>query len=262
MTPVASSPLQHCNILVTRPDPQGATLSAELQRLGAQTKQLSTLAIEPIEASAQDRQLVEDLDQFKVIIFISANAARFGLQRISDYWPQLPAGIEWLAIGEQTAQAMEPFGINPQLPTSNSTSEALLQLPCLQQLEQQRILLVKGERGRPLLQQTLEQRGANVSSLNCYRRQPCEYQSDYLLRQLQPAPQLIFISSGESLENLVKLADSIDCDLRGSTLVSISPRVTKVAQSFGFNAILTAETANQASMLKSGVDWWQNNNND
>ena len=57
-----------------------------------------------------------------------------GLNALADFWPQWPVGIEWLAIGQSTAGVALHQLIEPIVP-KQETSEGLLQLPQLQQLQ-------------------------------------------------------------------------------------------------------------------------------
>ena len=85
------------------------------------------------------------------MIFISANAVRFGLALVDDYWPQLPTGLNWYAIGVATAAVLARHGIAAITPRRFMSSEGLLAVPALQHVSDQRVLIVKGEGGRECL---------------------------------------------------------------------------------------------------------------
>ena len=110
------------------------------------------------------------LDQYQHVIFISSNAVHFGMALIEDHWPQLPLGLTWYAIGGATAAKLEHFGIEAITPGSVMTSEGLLALSLLQNVRDQRVLIVKGQGGRDTLAQELTRRGALVEELPCYCR--------------------------------------------------------------------------------------------
>ncbi len=96
----------------------------------------------------------------------------------------------------------------------------LVQLPALQVLNGQRVLIVRGVGGRGWLAQVLTARGASVDYLEAYRRE----KSDTLLTEVNShidtgTIDFITASSGETVENIVKLVDhSLHPQLLGVTM--------------------------------------------
>ncbi|MDX1802669.1 MAG: uroporphyrinogen-III synthase [Alcanivorax sp.] len=159
-------------VLVTRPAGQAGALCQQLQAVGFTVQHQPALEIEPLPVSAAERRLLMDLDHFHAVCFTSANAARLALDAMSDLWPQWPVGLHWLAVGRATAAELQRWQLPATVPAQGFNSEALLALPCLQHLQEKRVLLCRGEGGRALLEQTLRERGAEVLSLVLYRRRP------------------------------------------------------------------------------------------
>ena len=85
------------SVLITRPEGQAQGLVRALTDAGfGPVFHRPMLALEPVASlSGEQRQRVLDLDLYQHVIFISANAVRFGLEQIDDYWPQLPTGLNW-----------------------------------------------------------------------------------------------------------------------------------------------------------------------
>ena len=119
------------SVLVTRPAGQADELLRALAQAGyASVHHQPMLELVPLkELAAAQRQHVLDLDCYQHVIFISSNAVRFGLECIEDYWPQLPSGINWYAIGDATARILEARGLSPLSPKEQINSEGLLALP-------------------------------------------------------------------------------------------------------------------------------------
>ncbi len=158
-------------MLVTRPAGQARGLCESLEEMGFGVHHQPLLVLEPLESlSADGRQHLLDLDLYRHIIFISANAVRYGMERIDDYWPQLPVGINWYAVGSSTAALLAERGLDPVTPGEDMSSEGLLALPGLAEVACERVLIVKGEGGRQALRQALVERGARVDERACYRR--------------------------------------------------------------------------------------------
>ncbi|MCB1848695.1 MAG: uroporphyrinogen-III synthase, partial [Halieaceae bacterium] len=158
-------------VLVTRPEGQEGTLCAALEARGFRPYHLPLLALESLpELPAAERAKVLALDEYQHVIVVSGNAARYGMERIDEVWPQLPLGPGWYAVGEATARALAGRGIRALTPGADMTSEGLLALPQLQAVGGQRVLIIKGEGGRGAMREELGRRGARVDELACYRR--------------------------------------------------------------------------------------------
>lgn len=161
---------QPLHVLVTRPEGQQHALVAALQQAGFQVSEQSAVCVAPLELAPPARQLLLDIDQYHAVFFVSANAARFALDILTSFWPQWPVGVNWLAVGPATAEVLAAAGLPVAMPPSGFDSEATLELDCLQQLEGKRVLICRGNEGRELMAETLQQRGAQVDLLALYQR--------------------------------------------------------------------------------------------
>jgi len=245
-------------VLVTRPAGQAQPLLAALRADGIAALHQPLLEVSPLpELPPRMRRCVLDLDLYQHVIFVSANAARFGLDCIDDYWPQLPAGVTWYAVGGATAASLEQRGLRPLTPATSVDSEGLLALPELARVAGQRVLIVKGEGGRGTLARVLAERGARVDELACYRRACPELPAGALASMLEEAAVgAVMISSGEGLQNMLALLSTEETTkFRDIGLIVPSPRVAALARDAGFSRVVTAENASDAAMLRALRQW-------
>jgi uroporphyrinogen-III synthase len=244
-------------VLVTRPAGQGDELCDAVQRAGFPAYKLPLLRLLPLpELAPPQRRLLLELDHFRHIIFVSGNAVKHGMAWIGPCWPRLPANLIWYAVGAATARLLVPFGIMAHTP-GTMTSEGLLDLPQLQQVSGQRVLIVKGEGGRTALADGLGRRGAQVDELICYRRAPLALgPGELALKLSQWDVGLVMISSGEGLANLLALLSPEETSkFNHITLLVPSERVAQIAQSAGFCRVITAENASDSAMLRALAAW-------
>lgn len=157
-------------VLVTRPAGQQQPLMEALRQAGYDAVHSPALLIEAIPVSDASSRILMDLDQFHAVFFASANAARLALSAMADLWPQWPVGVHWLAVGRATANEMSAWHLQPEVPARGYNSEAVLSLPCLQDLADKKVLICRGNSGRELLADTLASRGAAVTALPFYQR--------------------------------------------------------------------------------------------
>lgn len=240
-------------IINTRPTVRASALSEALSQHGATVLALPLLETIPIALSATAQGYVQNLDRYDMVFVVSPTAAELGLQALADYWPQWPIDMLWLAVGESTAQVLRTYMIDPLVP-AQETSEGLLQLPQLQQLQQgQRLLVLRGEGGRNLVRDSLQTQGIPVDYIDLYRRQ-LPTASAQQWHDLQPqAPHIAFISSGESLEQWLNMAGQ---QAQKMPVLVISPRLAALAQQKGFQTVLSSASIKTHDIIATLCQWY------
>lgn len=250
--------LRGLRVLVTRPAERADSLLDALREAGAQAWHCPLLQILPLAdddpALRLSRTRIMDLDLYQRVIFISVNAVAQGMALIDQYWPQWPQGVVPYAIGEATAEALAQWELPARYASQRGgsramTSEALLGLPELQHLANDKVLIVRGVGGREALAQCLSQRGAKVEYAECYQRQGPALEHGEL-RSLLVKHQIsaVCLNSGETLTNFQQHC-SPDLLTNQATLVVPSERVAQLAIDMGYPRVIQAENAGTAATL-------------
>ncbi|SIS86460.1 uroporphyrinogen-III synthase [Neptunomonas antarctica] len=251
--------LQGQRILVTRPQHQATQQIQLLESCGAQALHLPALEIRPIAEEdsryAALRSQIMNLDMYGIIICISPNAAHFAIDWIDQYWPQLPEGIQWYAIGHKTSQVLNDYDIPATYSTAGFDSEAMLTMPDLQGIKDKKILILRGTGGRNELADTLSARGAEVEYANLYDRTCPKYDDTHIKSTIYNFPlSSILITSGEALNNFVTVAQGSQQQFSTDSLHSIclvvpSERIAAQARQVGFSRITVAQGPDDLSMV-------------
>ena len=147
-------------LLVLRPGQPGADLANQLSTEEYTARHTPSLAIELVSFSRPE------ID-YDFVIFISPTAVNSVQTSLSELCAK--AG-NVIAVGSGTATELTRQGISNPLVPSEFNSEGLLAMPELQQVEDKRVLVVKGIGGRTLLADTLLERGAICDLLDVYKR--------------------------------------------------------------------------------------------
>jgi uroporphyrinogen-III synthase len=199
--------LQGVGVLVTRPEQQAMPLCRLLEIQGASTLRLPAVEIKPIGNRRDTAAQLGALADFDVIIFTSSNAVRFGASLLDQQ-----RDLTLAAIGPATARALNHAGYRVAVQPANGTfdSESLLRHPRLEHPAGCRILIIKGSNGRPLLEQELARRGAQVVTADVYQRAPATPSHAVLAALLESftagAVQVITATSLEIAGNLLAMA--------------------------------------------------------
>lgn len=261
------------HIVITRPKAQAEPWAARLRNLGASTTVASLLEIVPVSEAAQIQAIkncILDLDVYRKAIFVSQNAVEHGFDWIDRYWPQLPIGVDFFAVGETTARQLQERGAKvtdlAQSQTGAMTSETLLQSPALQHVAGEKVVIFRGLGGRPHIGEVLSARGAQVSYCELYERNlPDETAQKFAAILAQPVSNsqsgdklVLVLHSGEALENLQRVLRELAVNaseiMTGIYLLVPSQRILELAEAAGFIHVFAAQNATEASMLQGLID--------
>jgi uroporphyrinogen-III synthase len=249
--------LKGVGVLVTRPDHQAGHLCQLIEAEGGVAVRYPALAIRPRPDRAAVRAAVGPTDRYDLVIFVSANAVRFGADILGE---RRDAPIA--AIGQATAAALNAAGYRVSLmPAEGADSESLLALPQLAQMSGQRVLIVRGFGGLDLLQEAMTGRGAQVQYAEVYTREPARpsagLQAEIEELWRQGGISACTATSVELLEALVGIVTPRCRGLMDSTaLVTGSERVAAAAARLGLGSpILLADSPEDAALIGALVRW-------
>lgn len=233
-------------VLVTRPEEQARGLCAALAVRGARPLRYPLLAIRAQQDDTLFAALAQRLDEFDLVFFVSPNAVMHGLAgiRAQRDWP---ADLPVATVGPGSVAALREHGFSEVIaPEQGFNSEAVLALPAFQPhaMAGKRVLIMRGDGGRPLLADTLRARGAEVEFLCCYHRY-CPQASFAPVQEWLDDNSLhvLTVSSTEALQNLIHLAgpDGL-ARIAGLPLLASHPRIAGVARSAGFRQVIETAT--------------------
>lgn len=249
-----TSALAGRTVLVTRPAHQAAALAHLIETAGGAAFEFPALAVEAV-ASGQLAASLERLAHADIVIFISPNAARFGMAAIQA-GAGLPAPAELYAVGPGTAHALAEQGVSRVAMPDGQDSEALLALPRLNAVAGKRVVIVRGVGGRPVLADTLSARGAVVTYLECYRRScPQSDVAPLLARWRAGGIDAVTIASAETLHNLAKLLGATGLPLlTGTPLFAPHEKIAEAARRLGVAPVVV--TAGGDAGLAAGLINW------
>lgn len=243
------------HVVVTRPPGQADTLARAICNAGGEAVLFPALDIleaddqAPLAAAAQRLAAGE----YSLVFFVSVNAIERAL-------PHLPPASGWpittrlAAVGPSSEAALAAAGYRGVIaPQTRFDSEALLELPALQQVSGWRVLVLRGDGGRALFADTLRQRGAEVEQVACYRRVVPAITPEPLF-DLWRKGQLdaITVTSSEGLANLfAMLGESGVGLLRETPMFVPHARIAMLARQRGVLQVVETPPADQG--LLSGL---------
>ncbi|CUS47887.1 MAG: uroporphyrinogen-III synthase HemD [Idiomarinaceae bacterium HL-53] len=162
-----------------------------------------------IEAVPHDENELNELASahWHGIIVVSPNATRFFQRALKAHtltWPR--AQKHYFTVGPGTAKALQAE-IKEAItwPAANYDSEALLALSDLQQVQDEKWLIITGKNGRRQVESTLRERGAKVSVIEIYQRVPKSTADALLTSDTTTQVQRVVVTSREQAQLLCSM---------------------------------------------------------
>ena len=177
------------------------------------------------------------------------------MELIETYFSKLPDKIAYFAPGPTTAKVLESFGLKVAYPEKAMSTEALLILPEMRKIIQNKskkkktAIIFRGKGGRELLANTLRAKGVDVSYVELYKRSLPDYKEAYLKECLtNKKPDGIIFSSAEAIHNFTIVFEDIYPDFKSIPVFVSSPRLESIVKKVGFKTISLLTAADDESV--------------
>ena len=196
----------------TRPLDRGGALTQRLLAAGYNVIDMPLLVLKPRPFDQQLNHLYQHLHQVQVIVVVSPTAVDVGMQYLREAQIDLThlSHIQWVAVGQSTAQCLERHGISSHQPEVE-TSEGMLSLPLFRKLKPMtKVAFWRGEGGRQFMMQQCLAQQIEVLNFVLYERDcPSETRQNIFnigqqIKQFAP-PYWACISSEASWKNWLQL---------------------------------------------------------
>lgn len=224
---------------------------------GAASFQFPAIDVQPLGARRELAARLGNLERFDWIIFVSANAVRFGAHLLDQ-----KRDLHLAAVGPATTRALNQAGYRVEMvPAEGFDSEGLLADSRLQNLEGRHVLLVKGSGGREQLAKSLGERGAIVELAPVYERVPAAPSATELAELERhfaaDSIQVITATSAEIGASLLRLATPrLREDFERAHWLVPSTRVAESLAQLGLRApLIEAASAEDQDLVAALVRW-------
>lgn len=256
---VPESPsLAGVRVLVTRPREQAENLARLIEARGGEAIRFPVIEIAEPQDPRALLAIIDRLKDFTLAIFISPNAVKRAMNLIRARGG-LPSGLRVACVGSGSARELRHFGVDKVIvPPERFDSEALLELPELQQMAGKRIVIFRGDGGRELLGDTLRARGAAIEYAECYRRLRPDTDTTPLRRRWEREEiDLVSVTSVGGLRNLFDMVGKAGQQrLIRTPIVVVSERMAQVCRELGFTTVpRVAATASDEAILEAIQAW-------
>ena len=254
MTPPASGaqpPKTDITVLVTRASHQADGLAKLLVARGAQVVLQPVIEIVPPDCWQDFDLAIAQIQRFSRLVFVSTNAVRFFFLRLreltrSGQFVDLD-GIEFVAIGSATAQALSDQGVSVELIPCRANSDALADL-LIAHATPRSTMVLRANRGSDVLPQRLGQIDYPFEQLAIYQSRDLSAVAPEVIQQMeQGLIDWTTITSSAIGKSLHKLFGAQR--LKKTQLVSISPKTTATLGGLGLKVSAQALVYNMQGLV-------------
>ena len=245
-------PLAGRGIVITRPAHQAQPLADLIRAAGGNPILFPVLEILDAGDLRPLNALIDRLDEFDLAIFISPNAVNKAMNLIAAR-RGLPSRLRMAAIGRGSVKELKRFGISDVIaPTKKFDSEALLELPGLQNIAGRHVVIFRGDGGRELLGDVLTARGARVEYAECYRRgKPNQDATPLMKAWARNELHAITVTSSEGLRNLFDMIGKLGQTwLKKTPLFAPHPRIAAAARELGLTAVIETGPGDEGLIVR------------
>lgn len=156
----------------TRPEDRAQALTRCLEQANFTVLEMPVLELSARSFDQTLKDLYLQLPQAQIIVVVSPKAVEVGMAYLKKSGLSIDAlaHIQWIAVGEKTAQALAKWGIESLVPEVE-TSEGMLTLPIFEHLQpHQKIVFWRGEGGRQFMMQQCREKQFEVLNFVLYER--------------------------------------------------------------------------------------------
>lgn len=245
------------------PSGQRDVLASAIEREGGEVVLFPAMKIVPLAISVPLSQLKEEVAGADIMIFCSPNAVNYLAISLPSLLSSMPHTL--IAIGAATSACLQAAGFQQIITDPQMRTEGVLLLPQLDQehVSNQRVIIVRGKGGRPLLGDELARRGARVSYLEVYERRCPTVSPEEISAIWDDKPlHLATATSPEIFDNLLHLMPSKK--LRGRLLrlpfLVLSKNTADHARRLNYRGpMIISQDPMPGSMLEVMRSWWLQN---
>jgi len=244
-------------VLITRPEKAGRVLAQQLKSIGINARCQPLFDYHPLASKKSTQKLIEQYPQ-ATLIFVSVAAVKFAHHSFNfSQWQQKCV----IAVGNATQTALKKLGVNAISPELH-TSEGLLMLSALEKknINDQNIIIIRGDGGREHLAHELSLRGATVHYLESYKKVWHKLSQSHVQQWKEQQINCIVVTSNALLESIVHLIKNSDSYWQTTCLwIVASSRIAERAKQLGLLNIINANGANDQAMLSAITLYGKNN---
>jgi uroporphyrinogen III methyltransferase/synthase len=240
-------PLFGQRIVVTRAREQAGPLARLFEEQGAEVLEIPSIKIVPPENKTPLVEALLGLNAYDWLVFTSVNGVTAFFDCFFKQFQDMRdiGGVRIAAVGPGTATRLRDFRLQVDLmPEESTAAQVVKAFAKFESIENLRILLMRAEVANPDLPRRLEDMGAIVDDVACYKTVPeTDDASGAAAKLLKKGADWITFTSGSTVEQFHTRFDlpKLLAKFPRLRLASIGPETSKTIATLGIQPVVEAK---------------------
>ncbi len=257
-----SKPLFGKRVVVTRSRDQASVFAEMLIDRGATTVEFPTIDVVPPRTWEELDQAISGIDTYNWIIFTSANAIRFFMDRLRSLNKDLRLlkGVNICVVGPKTAEALESHGLRADLIPSEFKAEGVLAALGGTRVKGQRFLVPRAKVAREIIPDKLREQGAEVTVATAYENVRPEADRDRVQRLFEEKKiSVVTFTSSSTVHNFIEILGQKEYKklMEGVKVACIGPVTAKTAGEYGMKTDIMPQEYTIPALVDAIVEFFK-----
>ncbi len=250
-----TKPLFGKRILVTRASEKAASLTEQLEALGAEVDELPAIELAPVKSNGVFKEALKGIPETDWVFFTSPEGVGWFRQMLKSYRKDLRclSGCHIGAIGPKTAATIEECGLHVDFVPKRFSQEGLVQEFPRRLLEGKRALILSAQESRDVLEQGLRRRGVRVTKVSIYRTVIPKMLTAGLTEVFSRPLDLVTVTSASCVDHLYEALQAAGrrAVFRRLQFASIGPVTSAAVRSHGGRVVIEAKYSTIEGLVKA-----------
>lgn len=255
-------PLFGKRVVVTRSRDQASVFAELLMNAGATAIEFPSIEVVPPSDWQELDGAINSAETFHWMIFTSANAARFFFERLKALGKDIRIlkGVKICAVGPKTAEALEQYGLRPDLVPEEFKAEGVLKALGGRGVKGVRFLIPRAKKAREIIPEKLRELGAEVVVATAYEnvRPATDMERVRKLFQEKKIAAVTFTSSS-TVNNFVEMLGQKEYKtlVKDVAVACIGPVTAKTAEEAGMKVDIMPKDYTIPALVEAMVEYFR-----
>ncbi len=258
-----SRPLFGKRIVVTRSREQASVFSEMLIDRGATPIEIPSISVVPPSSWAEMDKALDEIETYHGVIFTSANAIRFFIQRLRERGKDIRElkGVMICAVGPRTAEEIEQYGLKADLVPSEYKAEGVLAALGGEKVKGKRFLIPRAKVAREIIPDGLRKLGAEVTVAVAYENVKPAGDVERIKKLFEDRKiAAVTFTSSSTVNNFVEILGQKEYKtvLKGAVIACIGPVTAKTADEYGIKTDIMPKDYTIPALVEAMVEYFKN----
>jgi uroporphyrinogen III methyltransferase/synthase len=230
---------------------------------GATTLEFPTIEVVPPESWDELDNAIREVETYRWIIFTSANAIRFFMERLRALDRDLRTlkGVGICVVGPKTAETLASYGIRADLVPAEFKAEGVLAALGGEQVKGMKFLIPRAKVARELIPEKLREQGAEVTVATAYENARPAADVDRIKKLFEKRKiSVVTFTSSSTVHNFVEILGKkgYKTILEGVSIACIGPVTAKTAEEYGIKTDIMPKEYTVPALVDAMVAFFSN----